>query len=568
MYISSFRVKNYKSFNDSGEVEFNKGINIITGQNNAGKTSFIQALSLKFQNRPHASTKVKKNVNVVLNPTSIAEISIIISKNELADLLFNDTRQQVVFPTDHSGVSNDLSNRNVRNEFLSKSLKINFDVKENGSLDSIWLPDFQSPVTGKIYQAYIITPTEDFTKAGSPVSLKNTDNQFYLRLFQILSKRFYFFNAERYHISSFRFGRNKELLSDASNLPEVLMNLQSNNRIRFKKYNELVRKIFPQIYEISVRAKPNVDGEVEIVVWNEDPNMQREDLVVSLEQSGTGLSQVLAILYVVLTSEDPKVIIIDEPNSFLHPGASRKLVEVLKEYPQHQFILTTHSPSTIAASNPKTINIIKNKDAQSYIEPISVNDAKHLQLYLAEIGAKLSDVYGSDNILWVEGKTEEICFPKIIEKTQGVSLMGTSVLAVKSTGDFESKHTKTVFEIYKKLSSGNGLLPPAIGFIFDKENKTQTQIDDLRRQSDDAVVFTERKMFENYLINIKAIEQVLNSIDEISDIEIDEEKIQKWLDDNRWNKEFINQRYINQKNEEEWLKNHDGAKLLNRIFLI
>jgi predicted ATPase len=45
---------------------------------------------------------------------------------------------------------------------------------------------------------------------------------------------------------------------------------------------------------------------------------------------------VLAILYVVMTSNHPQTIIIDEPQSFLHPGAVKKLIEVLKQYPQHQ----------------------------------------------------------------------------------------------------------------------------------------------------------------------------------------------------------------------------------------
>jgi len=32
---------------------------------------------------------------------------------------------------------------------------------------------------------------------------------------------------------------------------------------------------------------------------------------------------------------------------------------------------------------------------------------------LAETWARLSDVFGSDNILWVEGRTEEMCYKKI-----------------------------------------------------------------------------------------------------------------------------------------------------------
>lgn len=50
-----------------------------------------------------------------------------------------------------------------------------------------------------------------------------------------------------------------------------------------------------------------------------------------LAESDTGIGQVLAILYVVIMAKYNQVIIIDEPQSFLHPGAVRKLIEILKQ---------------------------------------------------------------------------------------------------------------------------------------------------------------------------------------------------------------------------------------------
>lgn len=45
MYISKFQVSNYKSFRDTVEITLTPGINIITGQNNVGKTALLEALS-------------------------------------------------------------------------------------------------------------------------------------------------------------------------------------------------------------------------------------------------------------------------------------------------------------------------------------------------------------------------------------------------------------------------------------------------------------------------------------------------------------------------------------------
>lgn len=57
MYISKFQICNYKSFKDSTLLEFKPGINIIIGQNNVGKTAFLEALELNFSDHPHKNIR-------------------------------------------------------------------------------------------------------------------------------------------------------------------------------------------------------------------------------------------------------------------------------------------------------------------------------------------------------------------------------------------------------------------------------------------------------------------------------------------------------------------------------
>src|SRR2546427_80281 len=57
MHISSFRVENYKSFRATEEIRTAPGFNVIVGQNNAGKTALMEALSLSGGNKPHRSLK-------------------------------------------------------------------------------------------------------------------------------------------------------------------------------------------------------------------------------------------------------------------------------------------------------------------------------------------------------------------------------------------------------------------------------------------------------------------------------------------------------------------------------
>jgi recombinational DNA repair ATPase RecF len=57
MHISKFQIVNYKSYEDSGEIEFKPGFNILTGQNSAGKTALLEALTLQFTGTPHISDR-------------------------------------------------------------------------------------------------------------------------------------------------------------------------------------------------------------------------------------------------------------------------------------------------------------------------------------------------------------------------------------------------------------------------------------------------------------------------------------------------------------------------------
>jgi hypothetical protein len=193
---------------------------------------------------------------------------------------------------------------------------------------------------------------------------------------------------------------------------------------------------------------------VELKIWNSDPINERPDLAVPLSQCGTGIGQVLAILYVVINSDGPHTIIIDEPQSFLHPGAVRKLMEILKEFRQHQFVISTHSPTVISATDPDTIALVRLEKGESRVELVDSIEARGLQVSLAEVGTRLSDVFGADSVLWVEGETEEICFPKILESCGKAQLMGTAILGVIHTGDFERRDPEIVLRIYERLSGG------------------------------------------------------------------------------------------------------------------
>lgn len=270
-----------------------------------------------------------------------------------------------------------------------------------------------------------------------------------------------------------------------------------------------MRNIFPHITGITAAVEGN--SSVRVFVWTVAAESERDDLAVALTDSGTGIGQVLAMLYVVVTSDFPRVIIIDEPQSFLHPGAVRKLFEVFSAYPQHQYIVTTHSPvSATTVSVANMLMIRRDEQAeQNLVERLDPAKADDLRLFLSEVGARLGDVYGADAILWVEGKTEEVCFPQLVRELANVPLDGVQILGVVSTDELTAKHAGRIFDIYRRISGGNTLLPPALAFLLDSEERSEAQRVDVERKANGLVRWLPRRMYENYLLDAEAICEVL-----------------------------------------------------------
>jgi len=211
--------------------------------------------------------------------------------------------------------------------------------------------------------------------------------------------------------------------------------------------------------------------------------------------------------------------------------------------------------------NPQTLFLLQKVEAETMIEQLDSAAAQDQKLLLSEVGARLSDVFGADNILWVEGATEEQCFPLIIEKVLQKPLQGTKIIGVIQTGDFESRHSGLILQIYDRLSKGSGLIPPAIGFIFDREGRSQQVQENLIRQSRGKVVFLPRRMYENYLLNPHAIAAVASQIEGFRDPPVTPEEVRHWLQSNHSLHISEAERTAN-----EWVRNVHGAKLLADIF--
>lgn len=602
MWITKFKINNYKSYLNAPEVELSKGINIVVGQNNAGKTALLEVLSSSGRYNIHLNKETKPRKTFPIKEDygwkDAAEIEISVDSKTLLSIVEDKSPNGFIYLRNNLlGMIyiqfDDMSWTWTKTEYYPDADESMNNIKFDGfeltkTLVNIMRNDIFLQMTVFDQRTRIKDIYDIYNRDSGNINVlsldifesESSDNPDYLQMNttiisseyeiseiikkEFLENRIYKFDIHRTVRAKGKNEKNRQLLPDCSNLADVLSNLQADPT-KFKEYKDTFKSIFPNIKDISI---DNDAGIPEIRVWL--PQSERLDLTISLDECGTGIGQVMAMLYVIIQSDEPKVIIIDEPNSFLHPSASRKLMEIIKQYDQHQYIISTHSPELItSAEADKILLLTLNEEGQTQINRIDKDAKKDMQKVLLEVGSKLSDVFGYEQVLWVEGPTEEICFKLIVEERLNKATATKPILKVNDTGSFEKKHIEATVALYERLVNGNALIPPALAFIFDKENRSEKELEDLKRLGKGKIQFLKRRMYENYLLNTSAIAAILNRYRDKYDRkrEFSPQEIEAFFEKNKQDKKYWDNKKPKQSQLENWKYNIHAAKLLHDLFM-
>lgn len=549
MHIQKLRILNYKSFRDSGFIEFGPGFNVIVGQNNSGKTALLEALGLHLgENKPHKRKDIPAG-----HPTdqqSHFEFDLVATGEELVDAFIRTRHPDIrdhVLSLQRPAPDLDTSEETKMCSPLVTNRGGMWALRPDGAPNKeIWLT-----ANGRLL------PDNQRHRRIDVIEAANHSDFIATTLWPGFSPRIYAFKAERMNIGTYGLSNEEILQPNASNLPAVLANMFSSRPGTTAKFNKVVSEVLPSIQLVQSR---NV-GQYRIFIQNRGADPDRYDLANGLEDCGAGVGQVLAILYVAMTMP-PSVIMIDEPNSFLHPGAAKKLLQILSQY-KHQYIISTHSTDIIASVDPDTLHLVRWDDGESSVTPLNRSDQSDLRLVLSEVGVGLADIFATDRVVWVEGKTEELCFPLLVKAKRGNMPIGTSFIGLRNTGEFESKKTpaQQILDLYTRLGDANGIMPTALAYSLDKEVRTAKEIDDLKREFKGKLHFLPRRCYENYLLDPQAISEVLSG--HLSDgAKVTAEDVESWMKREGASLHPSKMHW----GDAEFLKQVDSAKLLARLF--
>jgi predicted ATPase len=549
MRLKSFRLRNYKGHRDTDDLKIGSRFTVFIGQNNSGKSSLLEALSAgSFTDRPHLLPRKAGALPQIPNPSSEMVLNLETSGSEFEwEILMTAPEAHIPLPS----ALKDNAQEFVSDLFAKERLTFELIRRSNG-----WFSNFPShrQFNGDLASTNtaVVTALPDRQNWAVSRLMMGADN-LHLIVAQMFQKSIYGFKAERMNIGQCAISETKVLAPDASNLPSALLQMAPDEQ---RHYINLIREIFPTIYQVTSRPDKRentaqIEAQIEVTTTYDADGRLREGITVPLTECGTGVSQVLALLYVVVTAKPPlgtRIIVIDEPNSFLHPGAAKKLISILKRS-SLQFIISTHSADLIRAMDPDVLHLIGWKETASSFQTVDRTSILHQRKILSNLGVSLSDVFGADNILWVEGPTEERCFPLLLEHLQLLSpaIVVASLVAVDDLTS-KSRKAELSWDIYKRLSNGTALIPSALAFSFDRDGRSEQNIRDMERTSKNLANFLPRRMYENFLLHPKAIADLLSSS---LAIPVSEDQILERLNSY----------------DPDWQKTDaDAAKLLSKLF--
>jgi len=282
MKIKKIRLINYKGYDDSGFIELSDRFNVVVGQNNTGKSAFLQGFRFnKIENHPHRNQKYAEGVP---RPhQSRVEAIVQPDTADMRDAILKSRRNEFIFPV--SGISPDDA-RTAFDTLISGD--VTFPVKCNGGSEVTTLDGRPNAILGtsetSAYSATFSINLYDQSITYSNVSV-NSDESVSDAVFVALTSSIYVFDAERYNIGRIPLEDTTVLAPNAINLPNVLAKLQKNS-LAFGRYNRYVRDIFPSVASVTVSQ---TGQSVEILVYT--TKTEPSDLAIRLLNSEPGGTQ-------------------------------------------------------------------------------------------------------------------------------------------------------------------------------------------------------------------------------------------------------------------------------------
>ncbi|EJL6445638.1 ATP-dependent endonuclease [Vibrio cholerae] len=222
--------------------------------------------------------------------------------------------------------------------------------------------------------------------------------------------------------------------------------------------------------------------------------------------SGFGFQIWCQLLTHLSRAKSATLVIIDEPEIYLHPDVQRQLLNILREI-DVDIILATHSVEIIGEADPSEILLI-NKSNHSAKR---LKDIEGVQVAIESLGSTqnvtLTHLARTKKILFVEGMSDYKSIRRFAKNMGFNDLASGNDLTSFESGGFSSWEKILSFAWGVKNTIDSSL---KLFAVYDRDYYCQDQIDEITKKLSAELSFSHihnRKEMENYLLIIPVLER-------------------------------------------------------------
>lgn len=448
MFIKELQIEGYKNAKQNSNISFNKGLNVLVGENGTGKTTIIEALRLILKEDDYIN-KIKeedfyKSFN---NPEDISDsISVklffdcLSDKEKLDYLSWSDADNNTIL---NMNIANKINNRGYyKREIwggLSKASIYESELLDN--IECIYLPPLRDAET-KLIEGRSSRLTRLLKKLYKEEIEQNKKNNKEIAIVKETKE----FNQKLIENQDYKISQANEKISNK--MQEIIGNTfgQSTNiqfsEINFDKIIHSLRLMFfPTIGQNNIEKFRNIS----------ENSLGYNNLLY--------MATILAEIE--LSNEDYKLILIEEPEAHLHPQLQIQFIKyvekIVKDKQNLQVIITTHS--TVLASSVSIENIVHITEKDNRIEAINIAniglEPEKIKFINRWLDATKSNLLFAKGVIFVEGISEGILVPELAKiclveynKTHSIKLPSTLEEAGVSVINMNGIYFKYFMSLY------------------------------------------------------------------------------------------------------------------------
>lgn len=399
MYLDNIKLWNFRKYGKSSDfnlesphlsVPFKKGLNILIGENDSGKTAIIDAIKLVL--KTHAFEWIRVDRNDFFENTSKLRIEL-----EFKGLADSEARHF----TEWLGWEGE-------GDAAKPILRLNYQVEKINdrilpSEVSAGMDEVGTPLNALARELLKTTYLKALRDADSELVAKRNS-----RISQILQGHDLFKEGATKHPLVNKF----ELVNDE--VEEWFNNDEGNNSNK-SQIKDVIDEFlmafigdeYQSVFEISNTDIHSILDKISILISN------NTNLGLGTQNR---LYMALELLHLRKNWDGLRLCLIEELEAHLHPQAQMKVIEKLLAEKNVQFILTTHSPNLASKVPLKSLMICKDNNVYPLGEDYTLLEKKNYKYLERFLDVSKSNLFFAKGLIIVEGWAEEIIIPELAKK--------------------------------------------------------------------------------------------------------------------------------------------------------